>query len=64
MAEAKAFDREAAIDELEEQDYQYIMNKDGGVEYLRNILFYGHLGYSNYTDAELIAELNERKALA
>lgn len=55
--------REEMIDELEEQDFQYIMNKDGGVEMLRNILFYGFLGYSEYTDEELKAELAERNAL-
>lgn len=55
--------REEMIDELEEQDFQYIMNKDGGVEMLRTILFYGFLGYSNYTDKELELELAERNAL-
>lgn len=56
--------REEMMDELEEQDFQYIMNKDGGVEMLRSILTYGFLGYSNYTDKELELELAERKALA
>lgn len=55
--------REEMQEELEEQDFQYIMNKDSGVEMLRNMLFYGFHGYNNYTDEELIAELNERKAL-
>lgn len=54
----------ALQEELEEQDFQYIMNKDGGVEMLRSILQYGFLGYSNYTLEELKAELAERKALA
>jgi hypothetical protein len=50
-------------EELEEQDFQYIMNADGGVEMLRSILQYGFIGYSNYTEAELKAELAERRAL-
>ena len=54
----------ALQEELEEQDFQYIMNKDGGVEMLRSILQYGFLGYSNYTLEELRAEQAERKALA
>lgn len=55
--------REEMQEELEEQDFQYIMNKDSGLEMLRNMLFYGFVGYSNYTDEELKAELNEREAL-
>jgi hypothetical protein len=55
--------KEEMQEALEEQDFQYIMTQDGGVEYLRNILFYGHMGYSNYTQAELEAELAERNAL-
>ena len=55
--------REEMMDELEEQDFQYIMNKDGGVEMLRTILAYGFLGYTNYTDKELELELEERRAL-
>lgn len=54
----------ALQEQLEEQDFQYIMNKDGGVEMLRSILQYGFLGYSNYTLEELRAELAERNALA
>lgn len=53
----------ALQEELEEQDFQYIMNKDGGVEMLRSILQYGFLGYSNYTLDELKAEKAEREAL-
>ena len=59
----KVFDRFEVADELEEQDFQYIMGGDGGLEYLRNILTYGHKGYSNYTDDELKAEQKERTAL-
>ncbi len=55
--------REEMQEELEEQDFQYIMHKDGGVEMLRTMLFYGFVGYSNYTDEELELELAERNAL-
>ena len=53
----------ALQEQLEDQDFEYIMNKDGGVEMLRSILQYGFLGYSNYTLKELKAELAEREAL-
>ena len=55
--------REEMQEELEEQDFQYIMHTEGGLEMLRTILFYGFHGYGNYTDDELKAELAERKAL-
>ena len=55
--------KEEMIDELEEQDFQYIMNNDGGVEMLRSILAYGFIGYTNYTLEDLKLELNEREAL-
>ena len=55
--------REEMQEKLEDQDFEYIMNKDGGVEMLRSILQYGFLGYSNYTDKELELELAERNAL-
>lgn len=58
-----ALSKEEMQEMLEDQDFEYIMNKDGGVEMLRSILQYGFLGYSNYTMAELEAELKERKAL-
>lgn len=63
MAKDKLFDRYELAEELEEQDFQYIMNQDGGVEMLRSILAYGFKGYTNYTDEELKAEQNERTAL-
>ena len=63
MANDKLFDRFAAAEELEEQDFQYIMTQDGGVEMLRSILAYGFRGYTDFTDEELKQELNERKAL-
>ena len=62
VAEAKLVEQEKfdLQEQLEEQDFQYIMNKDGGVEMLRSILQYGFLGYSNFTLEELRAELKER----
>lgn len=59
----KLFDRYALAEQLEDQDFEYIMNQDGGLEMLRSILAYGFKGYTNYTDEELIAEQNERMAL-
>lgn len=65
VASAKQVEEEkfALQEQLEDQDFEYIMNADGGVEMLRSILQYGFLGYSNYTLAELKAELAERNAL-
>jgi hypothetical protein len=61
-AEAKAFDREEAIDYLTESDFQYIINGDGmGLELLRTYLEDGFKGYGNFEDEELIAEVKERK---
>jgi hypothetical protein len=61
-AEAKAFDREEAIDYLTESDFQYIMSGDGcGLELLRTYLEDGFKGYGNFEDEELVAEVNERK---
>jgi hypothetical protein len=52
--------RDDMIDALEEDDFQYIMTRDGGVEMLRTILFQGFSGYSNFTDQMLIDELKGR----
>lgn len=61
-AEAKAFDREEAIDYLTESDFQYIINGDGmGLELLRTYLEDGFKGYGNFEDEELVAEIKERK---
>jgi len=61
-AEAKAFDREEAIDYLTESDFQYIINGDDmGLELLRTYLEDGFKGYGNFEDEELIAEVTERK---
>jgi hypothetical protein len=62
-AEAKAFDRDEAEQFLVEDDYQYVMQSDSGLEYLRDLLLIGFKGYCDYTDAELIAELKQREAM-
>ena len=62
-AEAKVFDREEAEQFLVEDDYQYIMQTDSGLEFLRDLLLIGCKGYCDYTDAELIAELKQRKQM-
>jgi hypothetical protein len=62
-AEAKAFDRDEAEQFLVEDDYQYIMQRDSGLEYLRDLLLIGFKGYCEYTDAELIAELKQRNEM-
>ena len=61
--EDKPFDRSEALDTLEEQDFQYIMNEAGGMEMLRTILTEGFSGYYSFTDAQLKAELKERGVL-
>lgn len=54
---------EEMVEYLEEDDFQYIMHDPGGAEMLRNILFYGFVGYSDHTLSEIKAEFKERKAL-
>jgi hypothetical protein len=58
----KLFDREEAIEYLTDGDFQYIIDGDpSGLELLQSYLEYGFKGYANYTDAELVAEVKERK---
>ena len=63
MAMDKLFDRDAAEQFLVEDDYQFIMQRDSGLEYLRDLLLIGFKGYCEYTDAELIAELKQRNEM-
>ena len=63
MAQDKLFDRDAAEQTLVDGDFDYIMQTDNGLELLRDYLWLGFKGYSNFTDAELVAEINERKAM-
>jgi len=54
------FQREQAIQELVDNDFDTIMNSDYGVELLRSILDSGFTGYRGMTDEELIIELEQR----
>lgn len=56
-------DRDDMIDFLVDSDYRYIMECANGPELLDSYLKFGFKGYFNYTDAELIAEYNERKEI-
>jgi hypothetical protein len=60
MAMDKTFDRDEAEQFLVEDDYQYIMQTDSGLEYLRDLLLIGFKGYCDFTDAELMAEIKQR----
>lgn len=53
--------REEQIDYLSDSDFAYIMSQDGGLELLRSYLEDGFKGYSNFTDAELAAEVEQRQ---
>jgi hypothetical protein len=52
------FNRDKAIEELVSDDMNTVFN--GGDYYLSSILTNGFKGYANYSDDELIQELNER----
>ena len=63
MAMDKLFDRDAAEQALVDSDFDYIMQTDNGLELLRDYLLLGFKGYSNFSDAQLVAEINERKQM-
>ena len=52
------FDRTKAIEELVSDDMNTVFNE--GDYYLYALLKDGFKGYDNYTDDELVQELNER----
>lgn len=52
--------REKAIQELVDNDFDTVMNSDYGVELLRSILDSGFKGYRAMSDEELIMELEQR----
>jgi hypothetical protein len=54
------FNRELAIQELVDNDFDTVMNSDYGVELLRSILDSGFKGYRSMSDEELIMELEQR----
>jgi hypothetical protein len=56
--------REEMIDFLVDSDYNYIMQEDGGVELLRDMLDMGHKGYRHMLDSELEVEVLQRKLMA
>ena len=62
-AEAKAFDRDEAEQFLVDDDFEYIMQTDNGLELLRDYLALGFKGYMNFTDEELLAEIKERNQM-
>ena len=45
---------------LVDDDFDYIMQTDDGLELLRDYLSIGFKGYMNFTDAQLDAEIKER----
>jgi len=53
------FDREKAIQELVDNDFEYIMSGDGD-DILESCLTIGFKGYRAMTDEELIMELEQR----
>jgi hypothetical protein len=59
----KTFDREAAEQFLVDNDFDYIMQQDSGLELLRDYLLIGFKGYVNFTDEELMADIKERKEI-
>jgi hypothetical protein len=61
--EAEAFDREEAEQFLVDNDFEYIMQTDNGLELLRDYLALGFKGYMNFTDEELQTEIKERKEI-
>ncbi len=48
---------------LQEDDFQYIMTRDGGLEFLRDMLSMGFSGYNNFTEQQLLDEIKERGLL-
>ena len=54
------FNRELAIQELVDNDFDTVMNSDYGVELLRSMLDSGFKGYRGMSDDELIMELEQR----
>jgi hypothetical protein len=53
------FNRDKAVQCLIDDDYNTIMSGDAN-DYLINLLTFGHKGYNDFTDDELMQELTER----
>jgi len=54
--------REVAVSALVDNDFDTIMSGDA-LELLNSYLMYGHKGYNDYTNDELVSELCERDML-
>ena len=63
MAVDKLFNRDEAEQFLVDDDFDYIMQQDTGLELLRDYLLLGFKGYANFTDAELVSEIKERNEM-
>ena len=55
--------RDEKVEFLADDDFDYIMQTDNGLELLRDYLALGFKGYMNFTDEELDAEIRERKQM-
>jgi hypothetical protein len=61
LAQPLHFDERDEMEEfLVDDDYQYIMHRDSGLEYLRDLLSTGFVGYCKFSDQELITEVKQR----
>lgn len=56
------YDRDVLIELLVDNDFDSIMSGDA-MELLNSYLEFGHKGYREYTNSELVAECNERGLL-
>jgi hypothetical protein len=54
--------RDVAVSALVDNDFDSIMNGDS-MELLNSYLMYGHKGYNDYTNDELVSELQARDML-
>lgn len=55
--------REDMIEFLTDSDFDHIMQDDGGLELLRDILDTGFKGYRHMLDSELRVEVEQRKIM-
>jgi hypothetical protein len=55
--------KDEMVEFLVDSDFKYIMETDGGLEFLRDILKFGHQSYMNCSEAELATEVYQRKIM-
>ncbi len=55
--------RDEMIEYLSDSDFDYIFQTDSGLELLRSYLEDGFKGYSNFTDEELVVEIQQRREM-